>query len=128
MNLASGAQMTINTTGRIGLGSSQTWTLGAGAFLIAQTEITDFGNNFTLTKDGAGTLLLNRVSTYTGGTVVNQGKLVLNPSSPSLRTHSRFADGQRGGTVAFGGFNPTFGSALPAECGLRRQPFRRHPR
>jgi autotransporter-associated beta strand protein len=65
------------TATRIGLGSSQTWTVGTGANLTVYSEITDFGNGYTLTKDGPGTLTFKRAMTYTGGTVVNNGTLNL---------------------------------------------------
>lgn len=74
VNNAGGA--TISTT-RIGLGSSQTWYVGTGAALSITAEIGDFGNGYTLTKDGPGNLTLNRFTTYTGGTVVNGGRLIL---------------------------------------------------
>jgi len=81
ITVGNAAGTTISTT-RIGLGSSQTWFVDTGASLAITAEIGDFGNGYTLTKDGGGDLTLNRFTTYTGGTVVNGGRLILtNPGS-----------------------------------------------
>jgi len=42
------------------------------AFQGAAT-VTDAGNNFGLTKEGTGTLVLGSANTYTGNTIINQG-------------------------------------------------------
>ena len=60
---------------KVGLAASQTWTVGTSATLTVSGAVSDFGAGFTLTKAGAGTLALNGLNTYTGGTVVNLGTL-----------------------------------------------------
>ena len=58
---------------KVGLGDSQTWTVGAGATLAVSGAINDFGAGRTLTKAGAGTLTLSGNNTFTGPLTVTTG-------------------------------------------------------
>ena len=54
--------------------------VNSGATLSIQTILSENGSR-TLTKTGAGTLHLGSANTYTGGTVLNAGRLVVGNSS-----------------------------------------------
>ena len=68
-------------TSRLGLASSQTWTVGSGATLNVTGTISDFGGGYTLTKAGAGTLFLSGANGYGGGTILNEGTLLFDTSA-----------------------------------------------
>ena len=59
------------------LGSSRTVTVNGGT-LAVRGVISDSGSGYSLRKAGPGALLLAGISTYTGGTTVNAGTLILN--------------------------------------------------
>ncbi|HEV2969534.1 MAG TPA: autotransporter-associated beta strand repeat-containing protein [Pirellulales bacterium] len=61
-----------STTFNIAASSSLTLTIGGAG--VALTEI---GGSHTLTKTGAGTLILDRTSSYSGSTTVNAGVLTV---------------------------------------------------
>jgi autotransporter-associated beta strand protein len=63
---------TINTSGQLILGTSQTWTTDGG--LTVDSVI---GGGGRLTKTGIGALVLNGNDVYTGGTTVSAGTLSL---------------------------------------------------
>jgi autotransporter-associated beta strand protein len=63
---------TVTLTGNTSIGVTT-----AGDTLGISGVIGDGGNGFSLTKVGAGQLLLTQVNTYTGATVVNDGSLAL---------------------------------------------------
>ena len=69
------------------------------------------GNNDSLTKAGAGTLVLNGFNTYTGGTVVSNGVLQLGPGGviPSGSTAAENVT-IAGGTLDLNGISPTISS------------------
>lgn len=107
---------TLITASRVGLGRSQTWTVGAGSTLTVQSEINDFGNGYTLTKEGAGTLRLNRSSTYSGGTIINAGTLQVSPDSADAGTIRGAVTINNGGTLqlaAVGGGSGSLGYGGP---------------
>ena len=61
--------ITMNTNITIGTDSGTTLTINSPGAII------DDGNNYSLTKEEAGTLVLNTADTYAGGTSVIQGAL-----------------------------------------------------
>jgi autotransporter-associated beta strand protein len=61
----------------------------------------------TFVKNGTGTLSLNNLNTYTGGTVVNAGILILGVGS-ALPAGSAYT--VNGGTLSLTNFDPTLGS------------------
>ena len=125
LNLGAGA---VNLTGsRIVTVSSSTLAVGG--------TITNTGG---ITKDGAGTLILNGANTYSGGTLVSAGVLI--GSTASLQgaitnnaalVMSQSADGTYGGalsgngnftksgsgTVTLGGNNSGYGGAIDLQAG-----------
>jgi autotransporter-associated beta strand protein len=50
-------------------------TMNVGAFILTNTGI--ISNTGSLTKAGAGTLILGRANTYTGGTAINAGTVAI---------------------------------------------------
>ena len=71
---------------KVGLASSQTWSVGSGARLAVTGTISDFGGGYSLTKTGDGTLFLSGASSYSGGTVLNGGTLLFDPGGSSNDT------------------------------------------
>jgi autotransporter-associated beta strand protein len=61
--------------GGITLLADSTVSVDAGDNLTASNQITDLQSLSSLTKEGAGRLILTASNVYTGGTVVNQGQL-----------------------------------------------------
>lgn len=76
-----------NTTGtntisaKVGLASSQTWTVASGGTLAVSGVISDFGAGYSLTKDGLGDLNLSGANTYSGATNINAGILRVDNAS-----------------------------------------------
>ena len=60
---------------KVGLASSQTWTVNSGAALTVSGVISDFGGGYSLTSAGSGLLTLTAANTYTGGTIISGGTL-----------------------------------------------------
>ncbi|MEN3943578.1 autotransporter-associated beta strand repeat-containing protein [Prosthecobacter sp. SYSU 5D2] len=76
----------------------------AGATLTLNSGIADNGGATSLTKSGAGTLILGGVNTYTGTTTVNEGVLQFGQSTGTLGSGSlRLA----GGTLRWAAGNTT---------------------
>jgi autotransporter-associated beta strand protein len=65
---------------KVGLGSSQKWTVAAGGTLAVSGAITDFNLGYGLTKAGGGTLTLTGTNTYSGPLVMAGGTLSLGGS------------------------------------------------
>jgi autotransporter-associated beta strand protein len=81
---------TISASATLVLGNSQTWEIDSTHPLNVFGGINDFNaltattSGFSLTKTGAGTLILtdtNSANNYTGGTTVAAGTLLLGPSA-----------------------------------------------
>ena len=62
---------------KVGLASSQTWTVDTAAALTVSGVVSDFGGGYTLTKAGAGTLTLSGINTFAGPLVVSGGTLAI---------------------------------------------------
>jgi autotransporter-associated beta strand protein len=70
----------------IALNNSQTWTVGSGRTLTVSGAVS--GSSKTLTKSGDGILVLSGTNTYSGGTVIDAGRLQFSstgalPTSPT---------------------------------------------
>lgn len=82
-NAANNGINSANTSGtntissKVGLASSQTWTVGTGGTLAVSGVVSDFGGGYALTKAGAGTLTLSGANTYSGGTVLSAGTIAI---------------------------------------------------
>lgn len=108
--------------------TSTVGTTVAGTTVLFTDAIGDGGNALGLTKAGAGNLTLGGLNTYTGGTVVNAGTLVLSGSLPSATALTVSPTVPEGAafTLASGAANPlttvsalTLGSATgPATLGF----------
>jgi outer membrane autotransporter protein len=104
----------IDTPGTLNIGNggkAGSVTLAAGAILNDGAIVADFTNTATLaavidgsgtlTKRGAGTLILTGTNTYTGATTVTGGKLVVNGSTANSVV--TLAGGALGGSGTVGG-------------------------
>lgn len=80
------------------VGGSQTIDTAAGNVVIAG-GIGQSGGGFGITKTGSGTLVLSGVNTYSGGTTVNQGTLIVTDAS-ALPTGTSLVVGA-GGILVF---------------------------
>jgi fibronectin-binding autotransporter adhesin len=70
----------------VALGASQTWTVTDSTSTLTQSgQVGDGGGGYALTKAGAGVLALPNATgnTYSGGTTVNAGTLLISNSSNS---------------------------------------------
>jgi fibronectin-binding autotransporter adhesin len=87
-NYDAATDLTIGSGIAIKLGSNGTHSLAidAGRTATVNSAISETGTGYSLTKTGAGSLILNAVNTYTGATLVNQGKLAVNGSLASDAT------------------------------------------
>lgn len=65
---AAGQNLTINNP--ITLGANQSWTVNSGRTLAIGGTV---GGAFNITKDGAGTLSMNVIGSFTGKTIINAG-------------------------------------------------------
>jgi autotransporter-associated beta strand protein len=67
------------------LAAAQTWLVGTGGTLVVSGQVSSSGSFGLSVNNGsnAGTLQLNGANTYTGGTTVNAGTLLINNTSGS---------------------------------------------
>ena len=100
---------------KVALGNSQTWTVtDSGTTLTASNEIS--GSGSSLTKAGAGTLILSGANTYTGGTTVSAGTLLVNNltgSGTGTGALSIGASATLGGSGIIGGVTTISGTLSP---------------
>jgi fibronectin-binding autotransporter adhesin len=90
------------------LGGSQTWEIDSLTnALTIQGTISDGGTGYSLTKTGAGTLILSAANTYSGGTVVSAGTLILGAGGSLLSMGALTVDG---GALNLAGNNQTVAS------------------
>jgi autotransporter-associated beta strand protein len=90
------------------LGNSQTWEVDTGGTLSVTGGIGDGGAGLALSKTGSGLLVLAGTNTYSGGTSVNGGTLIVAnqnalPANKALNIAS-------GATVAASATSPNFGN------------------
>ena len=90
------AQGAVTISTPIILNNSQTWTVGTGSTLTVSGDVS--GSGMTLTKSGAGTLVLSAANTFTGATLVSGGTLAL---SGAGRINSTSGITLNGPTAAF---------------------------
>ena len=100
------AAQTLNVP--VALGGSQTWEIDSPTnALTVQGAISDGGAGYSLTKTGVGTLILSGSNTYSGGTVVSAGTLMLGSGGSLLPTGALTVNG---GTFDLGGNSQTVAS------------------
>jgi autotransporter-associated beta strand protein len=92
----------VNTTGQVLLAADQLWSNQSGTFLTVDSVIAGTGR---LTTGGSGSILLNGANLHTGGTAVQQGKLVLGHVQ-ALGPASTLVE-VTGGSIDLNGFSPT---------------------
>ena len=93
-------------TGAVALGASRTVTVNGGNLTIGGVIS---GSGFSLTKAGAGTLILGGANSYTGGTTLSAGNLAIN-NSGSGGTTSAIGTGTL--TISGGTLDNTSGSSV----------------
>ncbi|MGJ8722931.1 MAG: autotransporter-associated beta strand repeat-containing protein [Roseibacillus sp.] len=94
----------IDTSGTITLDANQIWKNKSASPITVNSQISGTG---ALTKSGAGPLELNNANTYTGGTTLEQGTLLMgNVAALGGPTASLTVDG---GALDLNGFSPTIG-------------------
>ena len=95
--------LNLTLSGPATLTGSRTVTVGDAATVFAVGAMGESGGSFGLVKEGAGTLSLPGVSTYSGNTAVNTGGLVIGSvgSLPGWETAGRYSVAS-GGFLAFG--------------------------
>lgn len=86
-----------------------TATITVGNVLDSATIAATIVGNSGLTKAGNGALMLSSASTFTGGTVLNGGMLLLTGGNNRLLAGSNFTFGATS-TLDLGGFTQTFGT------------------
>jgi len=92
-------------TGAVAMNATRAITVDSGT-LTAGGAIS--GSGFGLTKNGSGTLALNLINTYTGGTTINAGTLVLGHATDTLANAGAVT--VNGGTLSLGSNNDTIGA------------------
>lgn len=105
------------------LGESQTWNVGASRTLAANGIISGPG---TLTKTGAGNLAFSGSNINTGDTIINQGKLAITTSNPSLTGGLTFGAGAANttpGILDLTTANATFAAAMVVNTGNAADTF-----
>lgn len=96
--------LAIDTTGKVILGANQVWRNRSTSPMTVSSEVTGAGS---LKKSGAGALHLNHANTHTGGTIVEQGTLVLGDVN-AMGPDSTIVE-LTGGVIDLNGLSPTVG-------------------
>jgi len=95
------------------LGANQTWANNSSNTLTVQSSIGDAGGGYSLTIAGSGVIELAGANTYTGGTNIISGRLIIDPTTPTTSALPTGALSISGGTVQLAD-NVTVGAALAA--------------
>ncbi|WP_395750689.1 autotransporter-associated beta strand repeat-containing protein [Prosthecobacter sp.] len=106
-------------TGAITLTASPTITVSANTLTLGGV-IDDGGNTFGITKAGAGTMRIAASNGYDGGTVINQGVLILDVAQnlgaiTNAFTFGAAAGSTNVGTLTLNGVSSTFGGPFIAQ-------------
>jgi fibronectin-binding autotransporter adhesin len=89
--------LTLNA--KVQLGASQVWSNLGATVITVNTNISDGGTGYSLTKDGAGTLTLGASNSFSGGVTLNAGTLNANNAS-ALGSGALLINGGRFSTTA----------------------------
>jgi autotransporter-associated beta strand protein len=120
VTVATGASLDLNgvnqTIGALSGSSGSSIILGTGQLTVSSPLTTIFagsisGQGGSLVKSGNGTLMLSGSTTYTGGTTVTAGKLLIEPTSATTSALPTGVLSITGGTVQLAD-NVTAGTAL----------------
>ncbi len=120
VTIATGASLNLNgvnqTIGALSGNSGSSITLGTGQLTVSSPLTTIFagsisGQGGSLVKSGNGTLTLSGPNTFTGGTTVIAGRLLIEPTSTTTSALPTGALSISGGTVQLAD-NVTAGTAL----------------
>ncbi len=108
INCEAGSNTISVSTLQLAAGSNQTWTVASGAQLtISSTSIKNSGGATTLTKAGAGTLVLNSPIALGGDFFINDGTVQAGVNN----VYTGPATISSGGTLDYYGFSNTIASA-----------------
>lgn len=102
-------------TGDVTLFANQTLTVTAKALTVGGA-IGDSGNGFAFIKAGAGTLTLTGTSSYSGGTRITDGSLLLGGANDRLPTAGSISI--TGGVFDLGGFSQTTSGTIFIDGGV----------
>ncbi len=102
-------------TGDVTLSANQTLTVTAKTLTVGGA-IGDSGNAFALIKAGAGTLALSGASSYSGGTRITDGSLLLAGANDRLPTSGSISI--TGGFFDLGGFSQTTSGTISIDGGV----------
>ena len=101
---------------KVGLASSQTWTVANGGTLAVSGAISDFGAGTGFTKAGDGTLTLTGANTYSGGNTITAGILSVNAAAAASVANGPLAI-SNGGRLAVAATNITSSSQVTIGTG-----------
>ena len=94
------------------LGAAQTWLVSAGQTLSVTGAISEANAGTLLTKGGGGTLFLGGGNSYTGGTNISAGSVVLGVNNALATTSAVTLSNAAGVSLNLNGFNQTLGELL----------------
>ncbi len=126
-NIADGGILTLAGVTGGGTGAAATLIVTGTANTTVSGAITQVATNQALTKNGAGTLLLNGTNTYTGLTSVNAGTLGGTGTiagNVTVASAGSLAPGASAGTLSIGG---VLNISLPANGGAGKLKFELGP-
>ncbi len=107
---------------KVGLASSQTWTVATGGTLAVSGAISDFGAGTSLTKAGGGTLTLTGANTYSGGNIITGGILSVNATAAASVANGPLAI-SNGGRLIVASTNITSSSQVTIGTGAEPSPL-----
>jgi len=107
-DLASSGTQSISAN--VTLGANAVWAIDGDGQLVVSGAIGEDGGPWSLTKTGTGTLLLTGASSYSGGTTIDGGTIVVAPGGSISHSGTNLILGSTAGAV--GGLNITGGSVL----------------
>ncbi|MFN4943586.1 MAG: beta strand repeat-containing protein [Akkermansiaceae bacterium] len=99
INVGTTGNLTFSNTGSMALGTSRTFTISGGTTTFAQSFT---GSGLGITKAGGGILTLTGNNTFTGGTTISAGRLVLNNDGDVASSTVTFSGSNTGLTITGG--------------------------
>ncbi len=101
---------TQSISAHVTLGANAVWAIDGDGQLVVSGAIGEDGGSWSLTKTGTGTLTLTGANSYSGGTTIDGGTIVVAPGGSISHSAANLILGSTAG--AAGGLNITGGSVL----------------